>query len=121
MFSVEVDPSRCLLIIRFAQRVSAEEVKQCREQARGLLSGMEPGFRLLTDLSRLESMDTACAPGIAAMMDLLAEKRVGTVVRVIPDPHKDIGFNILSRFHYGPQVRLITRENLTAALQSLPE
>jgi anti-anti-sigma regulatory factor len=119
MFLVEVDPSKRLLIIRYAQRVSAEEVRQCREQARGLLKEMEPGFRLLADLSRLESMDTACAREIGAMMDLLAEKRVGTVVRVVPDPRKDIGLNILSLFHYGPEVRLMTCENLTAAMQHL--
>ena len=85
------------------------------------MTEMEPGFRLLTDLSGLESMDTACAPEIGAIMDLLAEKQVGTVVRVVPDPHKDIGLNILSLFHYGPEVRLITCENLTAALQTLSD
>jgi hypothetical protein len=119
MFLVEVDPSKRLFIIRFAQRVSADEVRQCREQARALLTETKPGFRLLTDLSRLESMDTSCAPEIGAMMDLFAEKQVSTVVRVVPDPHKDIGLNIMSLFHYGPEVRLITCENLTAALQCL--
>ena len=121
MFLVEADPAKRLLIIRYAQRVSAEEVRQCREQARGLLTAMGPGFRLLTDLSQLESMDTACAPEIAAIMDLLVEKQVSTVVRVVPDPRKDIGLNILSRFHYGPEVRLITCESLTAALPWLAD
>ena len=54
-------------------------------------------------------------------MDLLVEKQVGTVVRVVPDPRKDIGLNILSRFHYGPEVRLITCEALAAALQWLSD
>jgi hypothetical protein len=121
MFLVEADPSKRLLTIRYAQRVSAEEVRQCREQARGLLSALGPGFRLLTDLSQLEAMETACAPEIAAIMDLLVEKQVGTVVRVVPDPRKDIGLNILSLFHYGPEVRLMTCEKLTAALQWLSD
>jgi hypothetical protein len=121
MFLVEVDPSKRLLIIRYAQRVSAEEVRQCRAQARGLLTAMGPGFRLLTDLSQLEAMETACAPEIAAIMDLLVERQVGTVVRVVPDPRKDIGLNILSLFHYGPEVRLMTCEKLTAALQWLSD
>jgi hypothetical protein len=66
-------------------------------------------------------METACAPEIAAIMDLLVEKQVGTVVRVVPDPRKDIGLNILSQFHYGPEVRLITCESLAAALQWLSD
>jgi hypothetical protein len=119
MFFVEADPSKRLLIIRYAQCVSPEQVRQCREQVRGLLPAMGPGFRVLADLSGLESMDTACAPEIGAIMDLLVEKQVGTVVRVVPDPHKDIGLNILSLFHYGPEVRLITCENLAAALAAL--
>jgi len=121
MFFVEVDRSKRLLTIRYAQRVGPEEVRQCRERARGLLTTIEPGFRVLADLSGLESMDTACAPEIGAMMDLLVEKQVGTVVRVVPDPHKDIGLNILSLFHYGPEVRLTTFENLAAALQTLSD
>jgi hypothetical protein len=119
MFFVEVDPSKRLLIIHYAQRVSADEVRQCMEQARGLLTDVRPGFRVLVDLLRLESMDISCAPEIGAMMDLLAEKQVGRVVRVVPDPHKDIGLNIMSLFHYGPEVQRITCEDLTAALESL--
>ena len=37
------------------------------------------------------------------IMDALAEKNVASVTRVMPDPHKDIGLNILSQFHYGPR------------------
>ena len=121
MFVIEVDPSKRLFIIRYAQRVSADEVRQCMEQARGLLAAMQPAFRVLVDLSRLESMDLSCAPEIGAMMDLFAEKQVGTVVRVVPDPRKDIGLNIMSLFHYGPEVQRITCEELTAALQSLSD
>jgi hypothetical protein len=99
MFVIEVDPSKRLFIIRYAQRVSADEVRQCMEQARGLLAAMQPDFRVLVALSRLESMDLSCAPEIGAMMDLFAEKQVGTVVRVVPDPRKDIGLNIMSQFH----------------------
>jgi hypothetical protein len=51
-------------------------------------------------------MDPAAAVPLAEIMDALAEKDVAAVVRVIPDPRKDIGLNILSQFHYGPQIKL---------------
>jgi hypothetical protein len=54
-------------------------------------------------------------------MDTLAEKGVSSVTRVMPDPHKDIGLNILSQFHYGPEIQIATFETLADALQSLTE
>jgi hypothetical protein len=41
------------------------------------------------------------------------------VVRVVPDPHKDIGLNILSQFHYGPKIKLVTFESLAEALSMM--
>jgi hypothetical protein len=37
----------------------------------------------------------------------------------MPDPHKDIGLNILSQFHYGPEIKIATFETLADALQSM--
>ena len=64
-------------------------------------------------------MDSAAAHHVADIMDALAEKRVASVTRVMPDPHKDIGLNILSQFHYGPEIKIATFETLADALQSL--
>jgi hypothetical protein len=52
-------------------------------------------------------------------MDTLTEKGVTSVTRVMPDPHKDIGLNILSQFHYGLEIPIATFETLADALQSL--
>jgi hypothetical protein len=121
MYSVELDQSRRLLVISAAQNVSANEAKEAVQQVRELLDKVEPGFRLLADFRWLQSMDAAAAPHIAAIMDLLAAKRVASVFRVMPDPHKDIGFNILSQFHYGPEVPIATFETLADAIQALIE
>jgi hypothetical protein len=53
------------------------------------------------------------------MMDLCNKQGAARVVRVIPDPHKDIGLNILSLFHYGRKVRISTYQTLAEALQAL--
>ena len=52
-------------------------------------------------------------------MDALTEKGVGSVTRVFSDPRKDIGLNILSQFHYGPDVAITTFETLADAVQSI--
>ena len=78
-----------------------------------------PGFMRLADFRWLESMDPAAAQHIAEIMDALAEKDVASVTRVMPDPHKDIGLNILSQFHYGTDVKIATFETLADAVQDI--
>ena len=44
---------------------------------------------------------------------------IAKVVRIIPDPKKDIGLNIMSVFHYQRRVQIITCETLDQADQAL--
>jgi len=119
MYTVELDRSKRLLVISAAQRVTAEQARQAAQQVRELLQDVAPGLRVLADFRWLESMDSTTARHIADIMDVLTEKQAASVTRVIPDPHKDIGLNILSQFHYGPEIQIATFETLADALQSL--
>jgi len=119
MYTVELDRSKRLLVISAAQRVTAEQARQAAQQVRELLQDVAPGLRVLADFRWLESMDSATARHVADIMDVLTEKQAASVTRVIPDPHKDIGLNILSQFHYGPEIQIATFETLADALQSL--
>jgi len=121
MYSVEIDRSKRLLVISALRQVTVEEAKLVAQQVRELLHDVAPGFRVLAVFQWLESMDPAAAPYIAMIMDTLAEKGVASVTRVMPDPHKDIGLNILSQFHYGPEIQIATFETLADALQGLIE
>ena len=121
MYAVEMDRSKRLLIISALRRVTAEEAKFAAQQVRELLRDVAPRFRVLADFRWLESMDSATAHHIAEIMDALSEKGVASVTRVMPDPHKDIGLNILSQFHYGPEIPIATFETLADAVQSLTE
>jgi hypothetical protein len=119
MYAVEIDRLKRLLVISALQHVTAEQAKLAAQRVRELVREAEPGLRVLADFRWLESMDSAAAPHVADMMDALTEKQVVSVTRVMPDAHKDIGLNILSQFHYGPQVRITTFETLADALQSM--
>ena len=119
MYAVELDRSKRLLVISAAEKVTAEEAKMVAQRIREVLQDVAPGFRVLADFRGLQSMDSAAARHIAKIMDALAEKNVASVTRVMPDPHKDIGLNILSQFHYAPEIQITTFETLADALQSL--
>jgi len=119
MYAVELDRSKRLLVISATQKVTVAEAKLVAERIHELLGDIALGFRVLADFRGLESMDSAAARHIAKIMDALAEKNVASVTRVMPDPHKDIGLNILSQFHYGRDVTITTFETLADAVQSM--
>ena len=119
MYAVELDQSKRLLVISASQRVSGEQAKLAAQRVQELLQDVAPGFRVLADFRWLDSMDSGTARYVAEIMDALTEKKVASVTRVISDPHKDIGLNILSQFHYGPEIQISTFETLADAVQSL--
>ena len=121
MYAVELDRSKRLLVIGATQKVTAEEAKITAQRIHELLQDIAPGFHVLADFRGLESMDAEAARHIAKIMDMLAEKNVASVTRVIPDPHKDIGLNIMSQFHYGATVEIATFETLADALMNIAE
>lgn len=119
MYAVEFDGSKRLLVISTAGRVTAEHVRAAAKRVGKLLQHVGPGFCVLADFRLLDSMDSAAARHIAEIMDALTEKGIASVARVVPDPHKDIGLNILSQFHYGPEIQIRTFATLADALQSV--
>jgi hypothetical protein len=119
MYAVELDQSKRLLVITAAQRVTTHEARLAAQRVRELVQDVAPGFRVLADFRWLDSMDSGAPRHIAEIMDALAEKKVAAVTRVMPDPHKDIGLNILSHFHYGPEIKIATFDTLADALQSV--
>ena len=121
MFSVDANDVERLIKISWSGQVDADETRRCAEEISVTASKMRPGFRVLADLTCLESMDPAGAPYIGSVMDLCVTKQVEHVVRVIPDPRKDIGLNIMSYFHYGSKIRVTICENLGEAIRQLAE
>ncbi len=119
MFLAETNKVKRLLHLNFIGHVQVSELQQTRDEVALLLAELPTGFRLLTDLSHLETMDTACEAEIARMMELCDQKGIGSVVRVIPEPQKDIGFSILTAFHYDRRVQVSTCPSFEEAVRML--
>ncbi len=119
MIVIETDVERNLLTVTYCGQVMPGEFGPALKQIEDGLARLEPGFRLLTDLGGLESMDVACAPLIDQAMDLIDCRGVSTVVRIVPDPKKDIGFGVMSMFHYRPDVAIVTVETMEEAMRVL--
>jgi len=119
MIEASIDKPANLLTLRYEGYISAEETKSYVPQIQTMLADLQSGFRLLSDLSGLDRMDLGCVPYIEQVMDLCNARGISMVVRIIPDPHKDIGLNIMSLFHYRRGVRFVTCETLAEAEAAL--
>jgi hypothetical protein len=119
MISCSADETGQILTISYGREVRPADMKNAVEILRDLVPHLKTGFTLFSDLTLLETMDPACAADLGAAMALLSEGGMANVVRVIPDPAKDIGFNIISVFHFHHPVKIHTRENLAEALRCL--
>lgn len=121
MYAIEIDKEKRFLAISATGHVTKEEVEAVAKEVRELVQDVPPGLHALTDLRWMQSMDPAAAPHVAEIMETLQEKQLTSVTRIMPDPSKDIGFNILSHFHYKPNVQIFTVESLAEAMRNIAE
>ena len=119
MFLATTNQAQRLLHISYIQNVSVAELERGYEGLNRLLAEFPAGFRLLVDLGRLESIDLAGVDVIGRTMELLDQHGLELVVRVIPDPAKDIGFQIIGIFHYANKPRTVICETMVEAARIL--
>ena len=119
MFLATSNKPRQLLHLNFVGHVTPEELRRGAAEVQSMLADFKPGFRVLADLGRLDSMDIACAVEIGQVMEMMDRSGVGLLVRLIPDPTRDIGLDILTLFHYQHRPRVITCQSAVEAFEKL--
>ena len=120
MVLVTSNKAKQLLTARFVGKVRRKEMERGREDFQRQLAELSPGFTVLGDVSQLDVMDRDCAPVLGRVMELCGKAGVSLVIRVVPDPTKDIGLNILTAFHYQRRPQIVTVSNITEAIEKLP-
>jgi hypothetical protein len=97
---LSAENDRNILRMSFRGIVRGGDMEESDLRAAELASALRPGFIMLGDLTDLELMDLDCVPHLTRVMEILAKAGMGHIIRVIPDPDKDIGFTLLSHTHY---------------------
>jgi hypothetical protein len=105
---ITVEATGSLVVIEFRGHITVEVLQVHAKAIDALPARVQPRFTVLTDLTDLESMDIECAPILSRIMEQLSKMGVARVVRVIPDPTKDIGLGILSFFHLKSGIKVNT-------------
>ena len=112
MIKLSHDKKQNRITLTYEGDVNAEEVEELYLKLQDLMPKCRRGFTVLADLSPANSVTKDSIPFIKKIMDLLNEHGISEIIRVIPDPEKDIGFSILSVFHYGKGVKVVTCQTL---------
>jgi hypothetical protein len=120
MVLVSSNIPRQFLVLLYIGKVLPAEIDQSIDTIRAVSVGLKPDFTVLADFTHLENMGEECAPAVGRLMEYASATGVGTVIRVIPDPYKDIGMNILSCFHFSPRPGIVTCASMTEAAQAIP-
>ncbi|HEY1663432.1 MAG TPA: hypothetical protein VGI03_13520 [Verrucomicrobiae bacterium] len=115
MVVVTSNKAKQLLYFDYSGRVRPEELERIEPDVQSLAAELTPGFRVLVDLTNLDSMNLDCLKGLGRLMEMAEKSGVGLIVRVIPDPLKDIGFNILTIFHYAQHPQIVTCKTMPEA------
>jgi hypothetical protein len=119
MVLVTSNKARQLLYVSYIGRVRPGDLTRQHPDMEMLISELLPDFRVLADFSELEAMDLECMAEVGRIMELMDRSGVGLIVRVIPDPTKDIGLNIFSIFHLPHRPQIATRKSMVEASELL--
>ena len=119
MFLATSNKAKGLLHLSYIGHIDVASLQREHDDIVALLAELPAGFKMLVDLEHMESMDTDCVEELGKFMELLDQHEMGQVVRVIPDPAKDIGFNILARFHYRNNPRMNNCKTMAEAVAAV--
>lgn len=106
--TLDVDPERKHLRLCYRGAVRAADLDALMPRFEAAVAGFGAGFVLVTDFTGLEQMDLECVRPITRVMDQCLAAGIAKVVRIIPDPEKDIGLKLLSLVHYRGRVPTVT-------------
>jgi len=115
MFLTTTNKLKGLMHVSYIGHVTSADLRRGHNDVVALLAELSAGFKMLVDLDRLETMDTDCVEELGKIMELFDQHGLKQVVRVIPDSSKDIGFNILARFHYHHNLRITNCKTMVEA------
>lgn len=108
MITVSYDEKHNAIIIEYSGIVDAAEAARFFSEIQTLVPKCRKGFNILADMSMLQVMAPETLETVKKAMDFFNAHGVEEIIRVIPDPSQDVGFSIMSLFHYSKEVKFST-------------
>jgi peroxiredoxin/anti-anti-sigma regulatory factor len=124
MVKASYDDKWNAVILEFSGNVDGAQAWRLSSDLEKILSNRSKGFTLLADFSSVETMEPEVEVEVKKAMGLFKAHGVSQVLRVLPDPDMDIGFNLLSHSYYSAEVKALTfrsRSQAEAHLRGAPD
>lgn len=119
MYLLEVDSHKNRIHLTFAKRLDEAQSRAILNEIKDRIGEVREGFSVLCDMTTLADIDKDAKRGIQDIMDFCNARKVGKVIRIVPNPLHDFGFTIMSCFHYNSEVSVVTCKTLEEALEHL--
>ena len=108
MINVTYDSKHNTIIVELAGKIDLAQGEQLYSAIQKSVPKDGKGFKILTDLTGIETVDPKIKGSIQKLMEFCDKQGVTEVLRAIADPSQDIGLNIMSLFHYSKKVTILT-------------
>jgi hypothetical protein len=115
MYTIKSNEQSNSLTIGIKGSFLVSEAEEIYTNLETMLPKLKKGFILITDLSLLETVDYNVMSLIVKSMDLINSYSPSRIIRIVPDVTKDIGFNIMSVFHYSKAIKIMTLGSIKEA------
>ena len=120
MIKISYEGGPNAVVVVFEGGIDAAQAQEALADLERVLPKGGEGFTLLVDYAAVDTMEPAVEAVVVKTMDFCNARGVTEVLRVLPDPAADLGFDILSREHYSKRVQIHTfrsRQEAQAFLQ----
>src|SRR4051812_38852404 len=108
MVKIGYDAKSDAVVVEFEGDVDAPQAARALAALDRLIPKERRGFKLLSDFSAAGVMEPEVENVIRDTMRYFKNRGVKEIVRVLPDPDWDIGFAVMSREVFGPQMKART-------------
>jgi hypothetical protein len=115
MIKVSYDAEHNAVVIVFEGEIDAAQVENAFIDIEMIMPRCSKGFKVLADFSPVSATEPEVQGELEKAMDLFNAQGVTEILRVLPDPDLDIGFDIMSRSHYSRQVQIHTLRSMDEA------
>jgi anti-anti-sigma regulatory factor len=108
MYNICLNKRDNIVSIKIQGCFDSEQADKMYADAASIIRNAKTALIVLTDISEVDEMKHESIESLSKIMELFNSHGTKQVIRIIPDSSKDIGLNILSRFHYSPDVKIHT-------------
>lgn len=115
------DESKNLLHLIWTGTLNSESAQRFLDNAEAASRKLRQNFDVLSDLRDLKAIEQDATERIDEMMERLTQRGVQRVIRVLPSETENFGLAIMSMFHYGKNVQIITCRTLEEACKFLSD